>query len=684
MSLWTALSGPVRRRVVVVPSTLAASSSTSASKTTIVVVDARRSFTQSRTLGRGEDWTAGQRSNAKTSSSSFSSRKVEGRAAGKSEHRGGGGGSDRFDGRSSASKRSYDSHSSQRRGGGGGGSSVNNGRRSEILDFSTRRTPNTYASSSSTSMADRFTSRRFAGAGGASTAAGAGAAAAAGAAGASHLYRRHGAAGSFLSRKADDSSDDDDEGDEDWLDRKRTPRNGVWSRSGVEAVDDADNNEDRSTLSRGQRSYDSDHDDDGEEEEDEDDDEDDDEDEEEDDSALRRRRRSYMDDDYDEDAEYERKYVHKRTRDITQNKGPQTEYLYHPNVVRPALTSGFRKIHRLYILNSYKPKIHTEIKKCLEVAERLGISPIKVDRHTLNTMAGNRPHAGIVLEAGPLQRILISKLGQVESVTESDNHGQQQQQNPEAHYEVHLKSTRDVPSYTFHCRADEPPVWVVMDEVVDPQNMGAILRSAFFLGADGVVVCEKNSAPFSPVVAKASSGAMEARRTFSVQSLIKFLQTSKENGWQVVGAHVTYGSKRTVPLHQWPAQGVDQPTVLVVGNEGHGLRKMILKHCDHYVQIPPLSPQDEVVDSLNVGTATGILLTRFMGARFAHLPTKLKKFPHRVSKKELGRQEKVLKAEQKREQEEQEEQEEQQEQQEQKVEEEEEKLEKPEADKDQK
>ncbi|KAF9963330.1 hypothetical protein BGZ73_002315, partial [Actinomortierella ambigua] len=107
------------------------------------------------------------------------------------------------------------------------------------------------------------------------------------------------------------------------------------------------------------------------------------------------------------------------------------------------------------------------------------------------------------------------------------------------------------------------------------------------------------------------------------------------NGWQVVGAHVSYGSKRTLPLHKWPETGVDRPTILVVGNEGSGLRKMVVRQCDYLAQIPALSPVDGVVDSLNVSTAAGILLARFVGARFQHLPDNLKKFPHREPSRPL-------------------------------------------------
>ncbi|KAG0233371.1 hypothetical protein BGW42_007455 [Actinomortierella wolfii] len=569
MSFWVTASGPARRAVA--PGSAVQQPYTSpvivgvlkARLAAVASTDVRRSITHSRPLGRGEDVirnTRSKRQGASTKPSSSSAAAASARSGG-----------DRKSGRKDTSSKSAQSSTRSQR-----------GRNMPILDFTTVRLPKKYSattesSTTTTTMTDRISSKRAATA----------AAAAAAVGGASVLYQRQvGNAGSSFTRgkpkPKDDSSDDED--DEEWLDRKRRPRDGMWPRGGVEAVDDDDNNEDRSTLPRGLRGYDSDHEDDGDGE-----------------------------DEDDEDPEYVRKYASKRTSRITQSKERDAEYLYHPNVALPALLKGYRKIHKLYIINSYNRDRHPEIKKCVEAAAMLGISPIKVDRHTLNTLSENRPHSGVVLEAGPLKPISIESLGAVEA----------------ERYQVNPKGSRKTLLHEFQHGKDEPPVWVALDEVVDPQNMGAILRSSFFLGADGVVVCSKNSAPLSPVVAKASSGALEARHTYTVQSMMKFLQASQANGWQVVGAHVTYGSKRMIPYHQWPESGVDRPTILVMGNEGSGIRKMIQKYCDYFIQIPPLSPMDDVVDSLNVGTATGIILTRFVGARFAHLPKNLKKYRFR-------------------------------------------------------
>lgn len=97
-------------------------------------------------------------------------------------------------------------------------------------------------------------------------------------------------------------------------------------------------------------------------------------------------------------------------------------------------------------------------------------------------------------------------------------------------------------------------MWVALDEVTDPQNFGAVLRSALFLGAAGVVTCQRNSAPLSPVVSKASSGAMEVLPVYSAKNLPQLLAACSVNGW--AGAGPASRSPRTCcALRRLRAQG---------------------------------------------------------------------------------------------------------------------------------
>jgi len=155
-------------------------------------------------------------------------------------------------------------------------------------------------------------------------------------------------------------------------------------------------------------------------------------------------------------------------------------------------------------------------------------------------------------------------------------------------------------------------VWLALDEVTDPQNMGALLRTAFFLGVDGVVVSEKNSAPLSPVVSKASAGAMELMKVHSTRNLVSFLEEARAGGWTVVGASV---DKSVLPSELDAAR----PTVLVLGSEGRGLRTNVLRACGQLVRVPRAqsgaaslaaggTDHSSLVDSLNVSVAGAVLL----------------------------------------------------------------------------
>ena len=182
-----------------------------------------------------------------------------------------------------------------------------------------------------------------------------------------------------------------------------------------------------------------------------------------------------------------------------------------------------------------------------------------------------------------------------------------------------------------------PKLWLVLDEVVDPQNFGALLRSAYFLGGSqnnqgsiGVLICEKNSAPPSPVVSAASAGALELIRVYSTTNLPRTLNAAKDDGWRIVGAAVSTPSgmidENTGELPICYdlfnlASARDNPTLLVLGSEGQGLRKLVARGCTEFVRIPGMIPDVENdvdddftpssrvgVDSLNVSVSGGIIL----------------------------------------------------------------------------
>ena len=188
-------------------------------------------------------------------------------------------------------------------------------------------------------------------------------------------------------------------------------------------------------------------------------------------------------------------------------------------------------------------------------------------QHDLNMMTDNRPHQGFVLRAKPREFVRLDEMP---------------------------------PTEGFKCV-------LALDEVWDPQNFGALLRTAHFLEVEQVVVCAKNSAPLSPTVSKASSGAMELMEIASTSNMMRFLDRSKANGWQVVGTSL---ASNAIKLKD---ATFDKPTILVLGNEGHGMRTNIVNRCDVLVCIPGPS-ETSGVDSLNVSVTGGILLYQILSS----------------------------------------------------------------------
>tara|TARA_B100000674_G_scaffold29780_1_gene20935 strand:+ start:71 stop:877 length:807 start_codon:yes stop_codon:yes gene_type:complete len=258
--------------------------------------------------------------------------------------------------------------------------------------------------------------------------------------------------------------------------------------------------------------------------------------------------------------------------------------------VLAALRAGRREVHRLYLQEGLSGdragkgpgrKDAGAVRAAVALAEEKGAEVLSSGKHELNLLSRDRPHQGLVLDAQPLG---FTSLPQMPPASVRDSGGR-------------------------------PPLWLALDEVLDPQNFGAILRSAHFLGASGVVTCGKNSAPMSPVVSKASAGAMEVMEVYSCRSFPTFLKEAAEGGWDVFGASVADGAVGSREVE------VTQASLLVVGNEGFGLRPLVERACTRLVRVDPFEGAgpagqgSSAVDSLNVSVATGILLHELLVSR---------------------------------------------------------------------
>jgi 23S rRNA (guanosine2251-2'-O)-methyltransferase len=147
-------------------------------------------------------------------------------------------------------------------------------------------------------------------------------------------------------------------------------------------------------------------------------------------------------------------------------------------------------------------------------------------------------------------------------------------------------------------RAGERPLLVALDEITDPHNFGAIVRSAVALGASGVITLKDRAAPVTSAVVRASAGATELARIARVTNLARALAQLREAGLQIVGLD----ADGEIDLHEVPFPAAGR--VLLVGSEGQGLRRLVRAQCDVLTRID-LGGR---LQSLNASVAAGIAI----------------------------------------------------------------------------
>ncbi|MDO9169856.1 MAG: 23S rRNA (guanosine(2251)-2'-O)-methyltransferase RlmB [Methylobacter sp.] len=232
--------------------------------------------------------------------------------------------------------------------------------------------------------------------------------------------------------------------------------------------------------------------------------------------------------------------------------------IYGIHSVQSALDYSPKKIGKAWVDSQRQDKRLTQL---IDDLLDLGIEPEKVDRKKLDKLADSNNHQSIVIE--------------VEMPAELS--------------ETDLKDAVLTLAGT--------PLFLVLDNVQDPHNFGACLRTADATGVHGVIITKDNATGITPTVCKVASGAAETVPVYQVTNLARTLRWLKDQGIWVMGAageatQTAYQTDFTVPL------------AVVVGAEGKGLRRLTKEQCDILVKLPMLGQ----VDSLNLSVATGVLL----------------------------------------------------------------------------
>ena len=143
---------------------------------------------------------------------------------------------------------------------------------------------------------------------------------------------------------------------------------------------------------------------------------------------------------------------------------------------------------------------------------------------------------------------------------------------------------------------NEKPFIVICDEIEDPHNLGAIIRSAEACGVHGIIIPKRRSASLNATVAKSASGALEYMKVARVTNIPNEIDRLKQKGIWVFGADMDGDDYTAVDF--------DIPCALVIGNEGHGIGRLVAKKCDGIISLP----MHGKINSLNASVAAGILM----------------------------------------------------------------------------
>ncbi|KAI1441517.1 hypothetical protein F5Y02DRAFT_399400 [Annulohypoxylon stygium] len=289
-----------------------------------------------------------------------------------------------------------------------------------------------------------------------------------------------------------------------------------------------------------------------------------------------------------------------------------SQFLYGRSTVEAALKQTTRKLYKLYIYCGENRQDASQITGLQRMASRAKVPVVEVidsnGLRRMDKMSEGRPHNGCVLEASPLPQIPVKALG---ATVDNGFFVELGHQSVE---EAEINGTDNLIKYDLP--PNRKPFVLLLDRIQDPGNLGAILRTAAFLGVNAVGITKGHSATLNSIASKASAGASEVIKLFSVDSILDFLTHSKEKDWVIYAAvapgdrpkgsrHVTLDRIDTYdPLSNFP-------TILVVGNEGEGLNRHTRRLADFEVSIPNQSAFP-LVESLNVSVATAILSSAFL------------------------------------------------------------------------
>ena len=234
-----------------------------------------------------------------------------------------------------------------------------------------------------------------------------------------------------------------------------------------------------------------------------------------------------------------------------------TDLIEGRNAISEALKSG-RTLDKVFVADGDTDRA---LSRLAALAREAGAAVVQVDRRRLDQMSQTHAHQGIIAQAAAHSYATVEEILQRAA------------------------------------ERGEAPLLILCDELTDPHNLGAILRTAECAGAHGVIIPKRRSVGLTAVVAKTSAGAVEHMPVARVANLVSAIEDLKRQGIWVFGTDAA----GTTDLYHADFQG---PTAIVIGSEGFGMSRLVAERCDLLLSIPMKGQ----INSLNASSAAAVLL----------------------------------------------------------------------------
>ncbi len=234
------------------------------------------------------------------------------------------------------------------------------------------------------------------------------------------------------------------------------------------------------------------------------------------------------------------------------------EILYGRQPVRETLRARRRQVYELLLAEAIRPT--GIVGQILALAKQANVPVHRVHRRELDKFGGEVNHQGLAAKVSGYPYITLEELVQAAK------------------------------------RSDTPPLLLLLDHVQDPQNLGALLRTAEAAGVDGVVLPDRRAAGVTPAAVRASAGAAEHVRVAQITNLVQTMVRLKADGIWMAGLEATPGAQL------YTEADLSGPLGVVIGSEGQGLARLVRESCDYLIRVPMLGQ----VESLNAAVAGAI------------------------------------------------------------------------------